>query len=226
MKHLYRSRKNKVFAGVCGGLGDYFNIDPAMVRVLTVLLTLLSGIPLILYILAIFIVPREPEGHVSSGATSEKVNPSPSMEFEPPTPTPHPHEREEDKERMAEHVKIIGILYLVLSSLGIIFAVLLFGFLSSIGYLTGNPGANAIIRLIALASSVFFVVISIPGFFAGLGLMKRESWGRMLALILGFINLINFPLGTALGIYSIWALTNSATIAWFEENKPEDQRIS
>ena len=44
------------------------------------------------------------------------------------------------------------------------------------------------------------------GFVAGWGLLNREPWGRVLALVLGFIALIHVPLGTALGIYTLWVL--------------------
>ncbi len=45
------------------------------------------------------------------------------------------------------------------------------------------------------------------GFFAGWGLLQREPWGRMLALVMGFIALVtNIPIGTALGVYTLWVL--------------------
>jgi hypothetical protein len=47
---------------------------------------------------------------------------------------------------------------------------------------------------------------SAAGFLAGWGLLQHESWARILALIIGFISLINVPLGTALGIYTMWVL--------------------
>lgn len=55
-KRLYRSRKNKMLAGVCGGIGEYFNIDPTLVRLLTVL----SGIGIVAYIICAIIIPEEP----------------------------------------------------------------------------------------------------------------------------------------------------------------------
>jgi len=56
---LYRSQTNKVFAGVCGGLAEYLNVDTIVVRLVWVLLTLLGGSGIILYILAIFIIPEK-----------------------------------------------------------------------------------------------------------------------------------------------------------------------
>ncbi len=61
-KRLYRSRTNKIFAGICGGIGEYAGIDPVVIRVLWLLVTIFTGfIPgLIAYILTIFIIPAKP----------------------------------------------------------------------------------------------------------------------------------------------------------------------
>lgn len=59
-KKLYRSRKNKMLCGVCGGLGEYLGIDPTVVRLLVVLLSLSSvGMGVIIYFVASFIIPEE-----------------------------------------------------------------------------------------------------------------------------------------------------------------------
>ncbi len=62
-KRLYRSRKEKVIAGVCGGLAEYFKVDPVIIRVLFVILLLPGGFPgFIPYIVMWVIVPLEPTG--------------------------------------------------------------------------------------------------------------------------------------------------------------------
>ena len=53
VKRFYRSQKNKVFGGVCGGIAEYFEIDVAIVRILAVLLALFNGIGLIIYLVAL-----------------------------------------------------------------------------------------------------------------------------------------------------------------------------
>lgn len=60
-KKLYRSEKNKVLAGVCGGLGEYFNVDATLVRLVWMLVVILSGFfpGVVVYIIAIFIIPSE-----------------------------------------------------------------------------------------------------------------------------------------------------------------------
>ena len=63
MKRLYRSKTNKVWAGIFGGLGEYFNVDPILLRLGWLLLVVVSGfIPgLIVYLISILIVPQSPQ---------------------------------------------------------------------------------------------------------------------------------------------------------------------
>lgn len=60
-KKLYRSRSERWLAGVCGGIGDYFNTDPTVIRVLFVLAGLIMGGGLFIYLILWLIIPLEPE---------------------------------------------------------------------------------------------------------------------------------------------------------------------
>jgi phage shock protein C len=62
-KKLYRSLENRKLAGVCGGLAEYFDIDPVMVRLVWVIFFLAGGAGLLAYILAWIIVPEKPAGN-------------------------------------------------------------------------------------------------------------------------------------------------------------------
>jgi len=59
-KKLYRSQKDRLIAGVCGGLGEYFNLDPVLLRIIFVALTFINGSGIILYLVLAIIVPNEP----------------------------------------------------------------------------------------------------------------------------------------------------------------------
>ena len=63
MKRLYKSNKNKVLAGVIGGVGEYFSIDPVILRIIWILLVAFSGfVPgIIAYLIAALIVPKRPK---------------------------------------------------------------------------------------------------------------------------------------------------------------------
>ena len=56
-KRLYRSRKERMIAGVCGGLADYFGMDPTWMRIIFLVLLLLGGSPLLVYLIMWVIVP-------------------------------------------------------------------------------------------------------------------------------------------------------------------------
>jgi phage shock protein C len=58
-KRLERSKSNRILGGVCAGVANYLNMDPTLVRVLTVVISLFTGVPIILYIIALFVVPEE-----------------------------------------------------------------------------------------------------------------------------------------------------------------------
>jgi phage shock protein PspC (stress-responsive transcriptional regulator) len=58
-KRLERSKSNRILGGVCAGVANYLNMDPTLVRVLTVVISLFTGVPVILYIIALFVVPEE-----------------------------------------------------------------------------------------------------------------------------------------------------------------------
>ena len=62
-KRLYRSRKNKIFGGVCGGLGNYFHCDPTIIRVIALILSLLLAVigGILCYLILWIVIPEEPE---------------------------------------------------------------------------------------------------------------------------------------------------------------------
>jgi phage shock protein C len=61
-KRLYRSRNNRMIAGVCGGLAEYFDVDPVIIRIIGVILLIPGGLPgLIPYIILWIAVPEAPD---------------------------------------------------------------------------------------------------------------------------------------------------------------------
>jgi len=60
-KRLYRSKDERMLAGVCGGIGEYLEVDPTLIRVVTVLLALAGGPGIIAYIVLWIVVPERPD---------------------------------------------------------------------------------------------------------------------------------------------------------------------
>jgi hypothetical protein len=117
---------------------------------------------------------------------------------------------------MEKHVNLIGILWIALGALtlfgGFIAFFVLFGisFIPEMGY-----EAPVILRTVGIGVAIFLFILSVPKIIAGIGLMKKKEWGRILTLIVAFLSLINFPLGTALAIYSFVILIKDETVQLF-----------
>jgi phage shock protein C len=92
VKRLYKSRKNKVVDGVCGGVAEYFDVDPVLVRIIFVLFFFLGGSALIAYIVGMIIMPRAPYEPAQEPGTKaekqEKVSQSPPAKSAPASASP------------------------------------------------------------------------------------------------------------------------------------------
>ena len=74
-RRLYRSSRDKMLGGVCGGLAEYFAVDPVIVRIIAVLLALLNGLGIIAYIVLWIIVPRQEKvGSPTSEVIRDNLN--------------------------------------------------------------------------------------------------------------------------------------------------------
>lgn len=74
MKRLYRSRRDRVIAGVCGGVGEYLSVDPVVVRIVWVLLALLGGSGILAYIVGIILIPENPEEEGNEHSAPKKMS--------------------------------------------------------------------------------------------------------------------------------------------------------
>lgn len=118
---------------------------------------------------------------------------------------------------MERHINVVAALQIGFAVLGLFIAALFFTFFHLLGDFVDDNDANLVLGIIANVIMVVTVIISIPGILAGIGLFKRKEWARILTLIFSVINLINFPLGTAVGIYSIWALVQPEVVEDFKK---------
>jgi hypothetical protein len=107
---------------------------------------------------------------------------------------------------MEKHMNLLGWLYIVLNGIFVALALVLYGMVSGIALLSGVQEIIIISRTSAAIAAVFLSILAIPGVIVGFGLLARAEWARVIALILGIINLFNFPLGTLLGIYTLWVI--------------------
>jgi hypothetical protein len=129
-------------------------------------------------------------------------------------------------EKMEKHVTVLGILYIAFSALGLLLAVIIFTAIVGGGMISGDSEAMTITAVVGPAVALFFVLLSAPGLIGGIYLLKHRPWARILVLVLGFINLIEIPIGTALGIYTIWVLFKNETVDLFTPSPIGTQTVS
>jgi len=110
---------------------------------------------------------------------------------------------------LAPHMRTLGIAHIVYSFLLLIPAAIVFGILTTVGIFADNPQAAHYLPLVGTAVGAFLLVLAIPGFFAGYGVLNKTKWGLPVALVVGLLNILCFPFGTALGGYSLWVFTKS-----------------
>ena len=68
-----------------------------------------------------------------------------------------------------------------------------------------------ITSIVGSTLALFLIIISVPGIIGGIGLLKYKYWAKILVIILGILNLFNIPIGTIVGVYTLWVLFNSET---------------
>jgi phage shock protein C len=76
-RKLYRSRKERMIAGVCGGIGLYFGIDPTLVRLLFIVAALMGGPGILAYLIMLVVVPEEPLGEIRDAPPSDTEGKTP-----------------------------------------------------------------------------------------------------------------------------------------------------
>ena len=108
---------------------------------------------------------------------------------------------------MDKHVKVVGWLWIGWGVVSILMGI--------IGLIIVNlniPGQKDAI-LVTGGSVCFLIPGIVADFVAGLGLLKYKAWARILAIILGVITLIVFPIGTVVGVYTLVIMLNKETVA-------------
>jgi hypothetical protein len=118
---------------------------------------------------------------------------------------------------MEGHVKAVGMLWIIYGALGLIFTFFLFAVLFGVSYIPDmGPEAPVILRTVAIGLGVFFGLLSLPELIAGFGIYNHREWGRIVGLAVAFLNLISFPIGTALSVYTLVILFHRDTVPLFK----------
>jgi len=107
--------------------------------------------------------------------------------------------------RIAGHIRLLGILWVAISAFRLIPGLVLLSLFGHGGAFL-PPEVPFFVHGILRCVGTLLVIGAALGLAAGAGLLQRQPWARVLAIVLAFINLVDMPFGTALGIYTLWVL--------------------
>lgn len=117
---------------------------------------------------------------------------------------------------MDVHKRILAILYIISGSVQILGMILLSTLISIfIPFIMDEAGPDAqwvfvwVIPFIKSIAVIIVILFSIPSIIGGIGLLNHKSWALTLVLVLGCFKLFSFPIGTAIGIYTIWVYSQN-----------------
>jgi hypothetical protein len=123
------------------------------------------------------------------------------------------------------HVSIAGWLNIVANGLFLLLGICGFVFFAGLGFFaaadSGDAAALPILGLIGTIGLVFFAALALPGVLAGYGLLRRKKWGQILGIVVAILSLFNFPVGTALGGYTLFVLFQDSANAYFDGQQAE-----
>ncbi len=116
---------------------------------------------------------------------------------------------------MRDHVRILAWCFIVHSAIVVLVGLGVGGIVLFGGAISGDREAMFITGAVGAAIAVLLIIVSLPGFFAAIGLLKMQPWGRIAAIIVGVLHVLSFPFGTALAVYTLWVLLNPETEGLF-----------
>lgn len=119
---------------------------------------------------------------------------------------------------MKKHITVVGALNIGFGILWMIGAIILyFVFNFAKGVVDNDEIAVRVIGFIGLILPILIGVISVIGLIGGIALLSYQSWARVMVIIISVLGCLNIPIGTLLGVYSIWVLMQDETVKLFEK---------
>jgi hypothetical protein len=116
-----------------------------------------------------------------------------------------------DAQNVETHKKVLGIIYVIDAALTILGMLamraiieIVFGFAIEEGDYEAQRAADFVKAITSVLPAILIIFVGLPTLIAGIGLLTKQSWGTVFGLVIGCLHLIWVPIGTAIGIYSIW----------------------
>jgi hypothetical protein len=122
-----------------------------------------------------------------------------------------------DQTDIQQHVTILGWLYIIGHGLFLAIGMFLFFLLTGIGLAVDDMEARSVLLVVGPSLGLLLSALALPGLAAGYGLVTRKPWARVVAIVVGVLSLLNFPIGTAIGLYALWVLLPRSAQVYFAQ---------
>ena len=124
---------------------------------------------------------------------------------------------------MNKHIPIIASLRIGIGVLEFLSAIFLAVILIGAGVISNDPMAMNVLAMLATILSLSLLAFAVPNIIGGIGLFRYKNWARYLVLVISVMSLLSIPIGTVVGIYSIWVLLQDETVNLFNQKSPKEQ---
>jgi len=117
---------------------------------------------------------------------------------------------------MKKHVTLVAAFHIGFSAIGLLGAAIMFFIFSFAGSFVNDVDvAETVLKFIGTFIPTMMMLTSLLGLVAGVGLLSFQRWSRILAMIISGVGCLFFPIGTAIGVYSLWVLMQNETVKLF-----------
>ena len=125
---------------------------------------------------------------------------------------------------MKKHVTVVGALHIGFAILGLVGALVVFLLINfAQSFVEGEEIPIRVLTAVKIFIPAMIGVIALLSLIGGIGLFSYRQWARILIIVMSAINCLNVPIGTAKGVYSIWALLQDETIKLFKGEDPYEE---
>jgi hypothetical protein len=117
---------------------------------------------------------------------------------------------------MRDQIRVLGWCFIIYGLFFVAIGVLIFMIVFGAGIISGDRIAMYVTGTIGTLIASALIIFWIPNIIAGIGLISFRSWGRVLALVVGALHILAFPIGTAVGIFAFFVLMQPDAEALFD----------
>jgi Na+-driven multidrug efflux pump len=107
------------------------------------------------------------------------------------------------------HLKILGAIFIAFGVINLMGGVTMLAAINVVQIFVDEPEVVDVVAIFSRLFGFILVVCSIPGIIAGIGYIQNRNWSKNLGLVMGIIYLLFIPVGTVIGIYTIWLSSQS-----------------